>query len=340
MLAACRQETVDYTPIWFMRQAGRYLAGYKEIRTKYSVIEICKTPSICEAVTVMPVKELGVDAAVMFSDIMLPLEGIGVKFRIEENVGPIVENPMRTPRDVEELGRFNASEQMPFVSQCIKRVKEHLEPTKHAVIGFSGAPFTLASYLVEGRSSREFTLTKKMMYTYKESWNSLMEKLGDLVFDYLSFQIRAGVDVVQLFDSWAGSLSTYDYAEFVSPHSGIILNQLKSDFPDTPTIHFGTNTFHLLEEIYRSAPSDVFSIDWRVPISEARKVLGKVSIQGNLEPAVLLSNDLEFIAKRTQRVIDDNQGERGHVFNLGHGILRDTPVGNARFVVDYVHHNS
>lgn len=340
MLAACRQEPVDQTPVWFMRQAGRYLSGYKEIRASHSIIEICKTPSICETVTVMPVKELGVDAAVMFSDIMLPLEGIGIKFEIEENIGPVIQNPLRSSEDVRSLGTFNPSQQMPFFSESIRRVKEHLQPTKQAVIGFSGAPFTLASYIVEGRPSRDFTQVKKLMYSDKVAWDALMSKLADIVFDYLAFQIGAGVDIVQIFDSWVGALSAYDYAEFVAPYTGSILDRLRSDFPDTPTIHFGTNTAHLLGEIYRIASSNVFSLDWRISISEARKILGKSGVQGNLDPVVLLCADRDFISKRVQRVIDDNQGEKGHIFNLGHGILKDTPVENARYVVNYVHENT
>ena len=340
MLSACHQEEVDRTPVWFMRQAGRFLPDYRHIRSKYSLIEICKTPSVCETVTVMPVKELGVDAAIIFSDIMLPLESLGVRFNIEENVGPVIENPIRSSKDFDSWATFDAEEQLPFVSQSIKRVKEHLEPTKHALIGFSGAPFTLASYLVEGRSSRDFALTKQMMYSDKGSWESMMEKLADMVSDYLALQIRAGADIVQLFDSWAGALSISDYVEYVSPYTAKILKRIKTDHPDTPTIHFGTNTYHLLEKMYHIAETDVFSIDWRVPISDARKVLGNISIQGNLEPAVLLSADLDFVASRTQRVIDDNQGEKGHIFNLGHGILRETPVETARFVVDYVHKNT
>lgn len=341
MLAACRREEVDRTPVWFMRQAGRYLPGYRNIRATHSVIDICKNPAICEAVTVMPVKELGVDAAIIFADIMFPLEGMGINFTIEENTGPVISNPVRTQEDIQLLKPFDAENQMAYLLQSIKRVKEHLEESKNALVGFSGAPFTLASYIVDGQASRDFTSTKRLMFSNKDAWHSLMSKLSEMVFQYLSAQIRAGADVVQLFDSWVGTLSTRDYSEYVAPYSEKILRELKRDFPDVPTIHFGTNTFHLLEEMSHSAQSDVFSIDWRAPISEARKILGDVSIQGNLEPTVLLSNDLDgFVGKRVQRVIDDNQGERGHIFNLGHGIHRDTPVENAKYVVNYVHENT
>ena len=341
-LRACRSEDVDYTPVWFMRQAGRYLPGYREVRSKYSVLEIAKTPSACEEVTLMPVKELGVDAAVMFADIMLPLEGMGLNFRIEENIGPIIANPIKDLDDVEKLRESNPQRDVPYVLEAIGRVRAKLNETAHALVGFSGAPFTIASYLIEGQPSRDFTKTKKLMFDDKETWNILMSKLADMISKYLSAQIKSGVDAIQLFDSWVGTLSHSDYDEFVAPFVNKIFNHVGGDYPDTPKIHFGTNTFHLLKSMKEKAGGDVFSIDWRTPITSARETLGKRNaIQGNLEPAVLLSRDKEgFIARRTQQVLDDNGGSTGHIFNLGHGILRDTPPENAKFVVDYVHKNS
>jgi uroporphyrinogen decarboxylase len=341
-LRACRGEEVDFTPVWFMRQAGRYLSGYKQIREKYSVLEIAKTPSASEEVTLMPVKELGVDAAVMFADIMLPLEGMGVNFRIEENIGPIISNPVREMESVEKLREFEPQRDVPFVLEAIRRVKKKLVETGHALIGFSGAPFTIASYLVEGQPSRDFTKTKKLMFEKREVWDLLMSKLTGMISKYLSAQIESGVDAIQLFDSWVGTLSNTDYVDFVAPHVGKIFAHVSLDHPDTPKIHFGTNTYHLLKSMNEKGGGDVFSIDWRTPISQAREIIGKgKGIQGNLEPAVLLSGDREgFIAKRTQMVLDDNGGVLGHIFNLGHGILRDTPPENAKFVVDYVHKNT
>jgi uroporphyrinogen decarboxylase len=330
---------VDCTPVWFMRQAGRYLSGYREIRKKYSVLEIAKTPSACAEVTLMPLRELGVDAAVMFADIMLPLEGMGVNFRIEENLGPVISNPIVSSQDVEHLRKFDSLRDVPYVLEAIRKIKSKLVETDHALVGFSGAPFTIASYLIEGQPSRDFTKTKKLMFNEREAWSLLMSKLSEMISDYLIAQINAGVDAVQLFDSWIGALSANDYEKFVSPFVRGIFDRVQKEHPNIPKIHFGTNTYHLLRSMKECAGGDVFSIDWRTPISKAREMLGpKVAIQGNLEPAVLLSSDREgFISKRTQEVLDDNNGSRGHVFNLGHGILRETPPENAKFVVDYVH---
>ncbi len=266
----------------------------------------------------MPVKELGVDAAVMFSDIMLPLEGIGVDFRIEENLGPVIAKPIRGRGDADRLSEFNAARDIPFMLDAIARVKSRLKQTGTALIGFSGAPFTIASYMIEGQASREFTKTKKLMFDDTETWKILMSKLTEMISDSLCAQIEAGVDVVQLFDSWVGALTAADYEEFVAPFVAKIFKRVKSEYPNTPTIHFGTNTFHLLKPMKR-AGGDVFSIDWRTPISTARKILGKsTGIQGNLEPAVLLSNDVNgFIKQRTQAVLDDNAGNGGPRFQPG-----------------------
>ncbi len=325
-----------------MRQAGRYLSGYRDVRAKYSVLEIAKTPSACEQVTLMPVKELGVDAAVMFADIMLPLEGMGVNFRIEESIGPIISNPITDLSDVEKLREFDSQRDVPYVLEAIKRVRAKLDQTGQALVGFSGAPFTIASYLIEGQPSRDFTKTKKLMFGKQEVWKLLMSKLSDMISKYLSAQIESGVDAIQLFDSWVGALAKSDYEEYVAPFVKSIFDLIASDYPNTPKIHFGTNTFHLLKSMKEKAGGDVFSIDWRIPISSAREIFGNgAAIQGNLEPAVLLSSDREgFIAGRTQQVLNDNAGSMGHIFNLGHGVLRDTPPENAKFVVDYVHKNS
>jgi uroporphyrinogen decarboxylase len=340
-LAACRTEEVDMTPVWFMRQAGRYLPGYMEVRKSHTIIEICKTPKICEEVTLMPVVELGVDAAVMFGDIMLPLEGIGVDFHIEENLGPVIRNPIRGREDADRLRKFSASKDVPFMLEAIARVKSRLAKQGTALLGFSGAPFTIASYMIEGQATREFTRTKKLMFDDSDTWRILMSKLTEMVSDYLCAQIESGVDAVQLFDSWIGTLTAMDYEKFVFPFVAEIFKRVKNEYPHAPTIYFGTNTFHLLNSM-RKAGGDVLSIDWRTPINTARQILGKsTSVQGNLEPAVLLSNDIDgFIKERTQAVLDDNDERPGHVFNLGHGILRETPVPNAKFVVDYVHKNS
>ncbi len=337
-LAAARGESVDYTPVWFMRQAGRYLPEYRELHVKYSVLDICKMPELSKEVTLMPVKELGVDSAIMFADIMLPLEGMGVKFHIIENLGPVILSKVREVSAAEELKKFEAKRDVPFVLEGIKIVKEELMETDTALIGFSGGPFTIASYLVEGQASRDYSNTKNLMYNDRETWHAMMTKLSAMVSDYLSAQIEAGVDAVQLFDSWIGTLSILDYSEFVAPYTKEIFSRLAHDYPDVPKIHFGTNIFHLLKSMKENAGGDVFSIDWRIPISTAGRVLGKeIPIQGNLEPAVLLARDREFISRRTQEVLDQASGLNGHIFNLGHGVMRETPVENAKYVVDYVH---
>ncbi|HZW57628.1 MAG TPA: uroporphyrinogen decarboxylase [Nitrososphaerales archaeon] len=340
-LAACRKEEVDCTPVWFMRQAGRYLPGYRDIRREYSVLDVCKTPKVCEQVTLMPVKELGVDAAVMFADIMLPLEGMGVDFRIEENIGPMISNPVANVKDVERLHGFDPKKHVPFVLEAIRGVASTLKATtRNALVGFSGAPFTIASYLIEGQPSRDFTKTKKMMFDDREAWNLLMSKLTEMISDYLCEQIESGVDAVQLFDSWVGALASADYERYVAPFVRQIFERVHREHPETPKIHFGTNTFHLLRVMKeKAAGAEAFSIDWRIPIHEARQFLGgDVAIQGNLEPAVLLSQDRDgFIAERVRQVLDDNAGASGYIFNLGHGMLRSTPVENAKFAVEYVH---
>jgi uroporphyrinogen decarboxylase len=323
-----------------MRQAGRYLPQYRETRKSYGVLEAAKTPAVSEAITLLPVNELGVDAAVLFADIMLPLEGMGIDFRIEENLGPVIDNPVRELADVEKLRDFVPKAHVPYVLETIQRVRAKLDRSGHALVGFSGAPFTIASYLIEGQPSRDFAKTKRLMLDDRDAWILLMSMLTEMTAKYLAAQIDAGVDAIQLFDSWVGCLSTSDYDEFVAPFTKKIFERLDKDYPSVPRIHFGTNTFHLLQSMKHDG-GNVFSIDWRASIRDARRILGeRAAIQGNLEPAVLLARDKSLIAARTQRVLDENDGRDGHVFNLGHGILRDTPVENAKYVVDYVHSKS
>jgi uroporphyrinogen decarboxylase len=320
-----------------MRQAGRYLPQYRELRKDYSVLEAAKTPEVCKEITLMPIRELGVDAAVMFADIMLPLEGMGVNFRIEENLGPVIQNPITNLRDVEKLGDFDPKKHVSYVLDAIQLVRENLDRSGHALVGFAGAPFTIGSYLIEGAPSRDFTKTKKLMFDDRKAWDSLMSRLTGMTCKYLSAQIDAGADAIQLFDSWIGALAAVDYEEYLEPFVKEIFGYIEAEHPDTPKIHFGTNTAHLLRSMKHDG-GDVVSIDWRIPIGEARRLLdSSTAIQGNLDPAVLLAGSKDFVAARTQQVLDDNEASAGHVFNLGHGILRDTPVETARFVVEYVH---
>jgi len=321
------------TPIWFMRQAGRYLAGYRKIREKHDVISICKDPELSARISTLPVEILDVDAAILFADIMLPLEGMNVKFEIKEGVGPIVKEPIRNSRSVRALGDLEPNSDVPFVLSSIKQAKKRLNG-RAALIGFAGAPFTLASYLVEGRASRDFAKTKALMYRDPEAWNLLMEKLALAMTSYLRAQIRAGADAVQLFDSWIGCLNSQDYDQYVLPYSRRIFNELEDT--KVPRIHFGTGTSSLLKSM-RQAGGDVFGVDWRIPIDIAWERVGHdVAIQGNLDPAVLLA-DFSFVESRAADILRRVNRAPGHIFNLGHGMLPDTHPGNVIKLVKYVH---
>ncbi|HZW84555.1 MAG TPA: uroporphyrinogen decarboxylase, partial [Nitrososphaerales archaeon] len=292
---------------------------------------IARDPELASDVTVEPVKLLGVDAAVVFADIMLPMEGIGVKFRIEENLGPVIESPVRTKEDVEMLGDFKAEEHVGHVLTTIARSSEKLGETP--LVGFSGAPFTLASYLIEGSPSRDFSNTRKMMLADPETWADLMEKLTPLVVEYLRAQTKAGASALQLFDSWVGCLSKEDYVAFVQPYTKRVMESLKGS---VPTIHFCANSGHLVESFAETGCNGL-SVDWRVPIGEVwERTGGKVSVQGNLEPAVAAYGG-DLLRARVEGVMKAARGRRGHVFNLGHGVLRETPPDNLKTIVEMVH---
>ena len=328
---ACRRRPVDHTPVWFMRQAGRYLPSYRQLRAAKGILEIAKDPELASDVTVDPVRQLGVDAAVLFSDIMLPLEGVGVKFRIEENFGPVVDHPIRTKADVEALSEFSPDEHVDYVLEAIRLAVQKLDGTP--LVGFSGAPFTLASYLVEGAPTRDFQKTKEMMYKEPDTWRLLMSRLTKLVVDYLRAQVKDGTDAVQLFDSWVGCLSPEDYDEFVRRHTAEIFAAVGGK---VPTIHFCANSGTLVEQ-FAATGADVLSVDWRVPIESVwERSGGTRGVQGNLDPAAAVVGGaaMEEGAKRILRSVD---GRRGHVFNLGHGVLRETPPENLRRLVQLVH---
>ena len=332
-LAACRREQPDATPVWFMRQAGRCLAEYRELRRRYDILTMAKTPELCAQVTLMPVEQLGVDGAVLYADIMLPLEKMGISLEIEPDVGPIIHNPVRTRRDVEALRILDAEESTPFVMEAIRLVRRELEG-KQAVIGFSGAPFTLACYLIEGRPSRDYGLAKSLMYGQPEVWDALMEKLSEVVTRYLLAQIRAGADVVQLFDSWVGVLGPSAYTRYVQPYSRRIFEAIEQT--GTPSIHFGTGTASLLE-LMAEAGGDIVSVDWRVELDEAWKRIGfERGIQGNLDPTLLLAS-WDVIERGTLDVLRRANQRPGHVFNLGHGVLAQTEPDTLRRLVDEVH---
>jgi uroporphyrinogen decarboxylase len=331
LIKACRRQPVDATPVWFMRQAGRFLPEYRKIREKHDIISICKNPELSAQVTTLPVTTLGVDAAIIFADIMLPLEAMGVNFEIKEGLGPLIRSPIVDLKSAGSLTELNAKSDMPFVLEAIQLAKRMLDVP---LIGFSGAPFTLASYLVEGKPTRDFTKTKSMMYREPNAWHLLMSKLATGMSGYLQAQVEAGVDVIQLFDSWAGCLSPQDYHQYVLPYSQRVLKNLENT--GVPRIHFGTGTSTLLEEM-KQAGGDVFGVDWRIPIDVAWKRLGyDVGIQGNLDPAALLG-DFELVKSRTTEILERIHGRPGHIFNLGHGMLPDTSPDRAAELVKFVH---
>jgi uroporphyrinogen decarboxylase len=331
LLRACRRETTAYTPVWLMRQAGRYMPEYRQLRAKVSFLELCKTPELAAEVTVMAVERLGVDAAIIFSDILPILEPMGMALEFSAGDGPVLHNPIRTAADVERLCDVDADDSLAFVMQAIALARAHL-PAHIPLIGFAGAPFTLASYMIEGGSSRHYIHTKTFMYNYPAAWHSLMALLSRNLVRYLNSQIVAGAQAVQLFDSWVGHLSPADYRTFVLPYSQFVMTHLT---PGTPSIHFGTETSTLLE-LMQEAGGDVLGVDFRVELDEAWQRLGAVSIQGNLDPVVLYA-DRAYIRQRVQDILRQAANRPGHIFNLGHGILPTTPMDNVRALVDMVH---
>lgn len=332
-LDACHLRQPDATPIWFMRQAGRCLADYRDLRKKYDILTMAKTPELCTQVTLMPVQKLGVDAAVLYADIMLPLEPMGISLEIEPDLGPIIHNPVRTMKDVDALRVIKAEETVPFVMEAVRMVRRELEG-KQAVIGFSGAPFTLACYMIEGRPSRDYALAKSLMYGQPEVWHALLTKLADVVSDYLVAQIKAGADVVQLFDSWVGALSPSVYRRFVLPYTQRIFRAVKQT--GTPAIHFGTGAAALLP-LLAEAGGDVISVDWRVDLDEAWAQIGyDRGIQGNLDPTLLLTS-WPVIEAGMHDILRRAGKHPGHIFNLGHGVLAPTDPDLLRRLVDAVH---
>jgi uroporphyrinogen decarboxylase len=332
-LAAAQCKSVDRTPVWFMRQAGRCLAAYRELRERYDILTLTRTPELCARVTMMPVHELGVDAAVLYADIMLPLVGMGVPFTIDPGVGPVIHAPVRTREDIDALRVVDPREATPDLFEAIRIVRRELD-TKQAVIGFAGGPFTVASYMIEGGPTRDFARCKGLMYGDNDLWHRLMDKLTDVTIRYLQAQVEAGAQLVQLFDSWAGALSRDAYIDNVLPYSTRVIRAVRSE--GVPAIHFATDTAHLLEPI-ASMGSDVVSVDWRLPLDVAWERIGyDRGIQGNLDPAACVA---PFdIAAREARVVLERAGNRdGHIFNLGHGVLAATPSDTLRRLVDIVH---
>ena len=313
-----------------MRQAGRSLPEYRELRKRYGLFEVCREPELCAEVTLQPVRAHDVDAAVMFADIMLPVLGMGVDVELVENVGPVVAEPVRSLADVERLVVPEPEESVPFVLEAVRMVREELAP-EQAVIGFAGGPFTVAGYLIEGKPTRDFALTKACMYGEPEVWHGLMDKLAATFAAYVAACVGAGADVIQLFDSWVGALSVDDYREFAAPYSAQVLTAV-----EVPTIHFATGDAHLLEE-RREVGGDVIGVDWRVPLDVAWDRIGTGrGIQGNLDGAALLG-PWERAAAEAQVVLERAGGRPGHIFNLGHGVLPQTDPADLRRLVELVH---
>ncbi|MGA2409382.1 MAG: uroporphyrinogen decarboxylase [Candidatus Binataceae bacterium] len=335
MMKACRREPAPYTPIWLMRQAGRYMPEYRRVRDQLSFLEMCQRPAIAAEVTVTAVERLGVDAAIIFADILLPLEPMGVGLRYEKGDGPQIDRPLRTAADLDRITKFEPEHALGYVGEAIQMVRAALGD-RTPLIGFAGAPFTLASYLIEGGASRQYQATKTLMYTNPEVWDRMMAMIAAVTADYLNMQVEAGADIVQLFDSWVGSLGPDDYRRFVLPYTRSVIEAIK---PSVPVIHFGTVTGNLLE-LMREAGGDVIGLDWRVDLAEAWARLGdSVAVQGNLDPIALFAEPAE-IRRRAKLILDQAGGHPGHIFNLGHGILPETPVDHVIALIDAVHEMS
>ena len=332
LVRAARRESVERTPVWFMRQAGRILPEYLAIRERWSLIEICRQPELCAEVTLQPVRRLEVDGAVMFADIMLPLMGIGVDLALVDGVGPVIASPIRSEADLDVLRPIVPAEDVPFVLETIALVNRELGGRK-PTIGFSGAPFTLAAYLIEGRPSRDFLRAKAMMYGEPGLWHALMTRLTDMAITYLAAQIEAGVAVVQLFDSWVGALSLTDYQQYVQPYSRRIFAALAHT--GVPRIHFGTGTAALLEAMATDG-ADMIGVDWRTPLDIAWDKIGhERGIQGNLDPAALIG-PRPHIRAGVEEVLRRADGRPGHIFNLGHGLHPETPLAHVQYAVECV----
>ena len=329
-LRACRGLPTDYTPIWLMRQAGRYMEEYREVRDRTPFIELCKNSDLATEVTVTAVERIGADAAIIFSDILLILMPMGMSLEYAKGDGPVLHDPVRDSASVNRLKEAEI-ESMSFVFDAIRKTRAALKP-EIPLIGFCGAPFTLASYMIEGGGSRNYVETKQMMYGDSGAWHALMEILTRSLAKYLKGQIEAGAQAVQIFDSWVGCLSPADYRDFVLSHSRALIESVKGE---VPVLHFGTDTATLLESM-RDAGGDVIGLDWRVNLGEAWGRLGNVNVQGNLDPCALLV-DRDFIKKQAKEILRQADGRPGHIFNLGHGVLPTTPVDNVKFLVDLVH---
>ncbi|MGH7831080.1 MAG: uroporphyrinogen decarboxylase [Candidatus Binatia bacterium] len=331
-LATCRREKTPYTPVWLMRQAGRYMEEYRKLRNEFSFLDLCKRPDLAAEITVTAVERLGVDAAIVFADILLILEPMGVGLEYAKDNGPQIHRPVRSAEDVNRLREFAPEGELSFVYEAVRKSCAALHG-KVPLIGFSGAPFTLASYLIEGGASRSFLHTKQLIHSDPAAWHALMQRLVQPVVAYLNAQIAAGAEAVQIFDSWVGCLSPDDYRESVLPHSRSVIAGIQKGIP---VIHFSTGSAGLLKEL-RAAGGDVIGLDWRIDLDKGWKSVGHdVAVQGNLDPAALLASPGE-IRRRVGEILRRAGGRPGHIFNLGHGVLPETPVDHVVAMVDAVH---
>jgi len=331
-LQACRREKTPFTPVWLMRQAGRYMKNYRNLRKKTSFLELCKNETLAAEITVSAREKLKVDAAIIFSDILLVLEAMGLGLEYLKAGGPRIKNALKGPKNVKALREGNVSDSLSFVFGAIRKSRARL-PKDVPLIGFAGAPFTLASYMIEGGSSKNFSKTKKLMVSDEFPWNTLMEKISRVTLEYLNSQIEAGADAVQLFDSWAGVLTASEYEKYVLPYSKKLIHAL---YQKVPVIHFGTCTGPFLE-IFSKAGGDVIGVDHRISLQEAWKRIGpRKAIQGNLDPKILLLS-LPEIKKHVKKILKEADGRPGHIFNLGHGVLPETSEKNVVALVEMVH---
>ncbi|MBX6351772.1 MAG: uroporphyrinogen decarboxylase [Thermoflavifilum sp.] len=330
-LRACRREAVERMPVWYMRQAGRYQPEYRRIRERHTLLDICRNPALCAEVTRLPVEQLGVDAAILFSDIMVPVGAMGASFEIREGVGPVVAQPIRTAADVAQLRPLDPDRDVPYVLEAVERLASTLEVP---LIGFAGAPFTLASYLVEGRPSRDYLQVKRLMWADPEAWRALMEVLSDMVVTYLTAQVRAGCSAVQVFDSWVGALSVIDYDQYVFPYMQYIFSRLRP--LNVPLIYFGVTTGELLPRMAETGAT-VIGLDWRVRIRDARARTGdRTALQGNLDPALLVA-PWSQVEAHARRIIEEGSEAPGFIFNLGHGVIPEADPETLKRLTAFVH---
>lgn len=331
ILNAYRGEETNYTPVWFMRQAGRSQPEYRKLKEKYSLFEITHQPELCAYVTRLPVENYSVDAAILYKDIMSPLPALGVDVEIKSGIGPVIDNPIRNKQDVENLGEIHPEKDVPYVLETIRLLTE--EQLDVPLIGFSGAPFTLASYMIEGGPSKNYHKTKALMHKEPETWFALMDKLADMTITYVEAQIKAGARAIQIFDSWVGALNASDYRVFIKPVMTRIFSELRQH--DVPLIYFGVGARHLLLE-WNDLPVDVIGLDWRTSVTEARDMGITKVLQGNLDPSILLT-DWDTIENRLKTVLDEGMEQGKHVFNLGHGVTPDIQPATLKKVTEFIH---